>query len=41
MWKTEIIFGLTLENILNYVLLALIVIGLVYSLFFRSNRDVD
>ena len=40
-WKTEVLFGLSLETILNYVLLALIVVGLVYSVFFRSKREED
>ncbi len=40
-WDTEVLFGLSIENILNFVLLALIVVGLVYSIFFRSKDEAD
>lgn len=37
----KILFGLSVKDILDYVLLALILVGIVYSLFFRSKSELD
>ena len=36
---TEILFGLTIRDILEYGLLALILVGIVYSIFFRRSKS--
>ena len=38
-WQVEMLFGLTIENILDYVLLDLILVGIVYSIFFRRSKN--
>ena len=35
----EVLFGLTIRDLLNYSLLAIILVGLVYSLFFRRSKS--
>ena len=37
-WQAEALLGLTIENILDYVLLAIILAGIVYSIFFRRSK---
>lgn len=37
----KILFGLSIRDILDYALLAIIVAGIVYALFFRSKSEVD
>lgn len=38
-WQAELLFGLSVENILDYVLLAIILVGIVYSIFFRRSKS--
>lgn len=35
----EVLFGLTIRDLLDYSLLALIVVGIVYSLFIRRSKS--
>ncbi len=38
-WQSEILLGVTVENILDYVLLAIILAGIAYSIFFRRSKN--
>ena len=40
LWDVEIIFGLTLTDVLNIGLGVIIIAGLLYSVFFR-RRETD
>jgi hypothetical protein len=37
----EILFGLSVRDILDYTLLAIILAGIVYALFFRPKSELD
>ena len=38
-WETDIIFGLSLTEILNIVLGIIIVAGIIYSIFFQKKEQ--